>query len=78
MNGWLSAMYEVGLRIYDSIQDIQSISSSVTQGNSILSEIKAISLSSNGYLEDISKYQKGILEVLNRNVPYIRDNTARL
>ena len=63
--GRLTAMYEVGLRIYDSIVDIQNITVIASQSNSILTEIRNIAVSSNGYLEDIAGFQKKIWEKIN-------------
>ena len=63
--GRATAMYEIALNIYDAIVSVQNITVIASQNNSLLDEIRNLAISSNGYLEDISRYQKKIWEKVN-------------
>ena len=72
LSGRFTALSEVGLQILSHVQSIQSITIFVAEQNSILSEIKNLAISSNGYLEDISGFQKKIYDVLRVDIPEIK------
>lgn len=76
--GRFTALFEVGLQIYNTLQLIQTITVSVNEQNSVLFEIRNLIISSNGYLEDISGLQKRIYELLNGNIPQISNHLNKL
>lgn len=78
LNGRFTALYEVGLQIYNTLLLMQSITVSVNEQNSVLFEIKNLIISSNGYLEDMSLLQKKMYELLVANVPSINNQLSKL
>ena len=76
--GRFTALFEVGLQIYNTLQLMQTITVSVNEQNSVLFEIRNLIISSNGYLEDISGLQKRIYELLNGNIPQISNHLNKL
>lgn len=73
LSGRFTALYEVGLRIYEVIISMQTLTISASERNSILSEIRNLAVSSNSYLEDIAGYQKKIWEKINMRLDDINN-----
>lgn len=73
MFGRFTALYEVGLQIYNTLQLMQTMTVSVDEQSSILSEIRNIVISSNGYLEDIAGFQKKIWEKVDSRLDSINN-----
>ena len=78
LNGRFTALYEVGLQIYNTLLLMQTITVSVNEQNSVLFEIRNLIISSNGYLEDMSGLQKKIYELLNASIPQISNQLNKL
>ena len=78
MYGRFTAMYEVDLRMYESLQSLLSLTVSAEQRNTILSEIRNLAISSNGYLEDIAGFQKKIWYIVNKNLDDINGKLNKL
>lgn len=73
LSGRFTALYEVAIQMLDGFQTILSISISVSEQNSILSEIRNLAVLSNGYLEDIAGFQKRIWEKLDSRLDTISE-----
>ena len=78
LNGRFTALYQVGLQIYNTLLLMQTITVSVNEQNSVLFEIRNLIISSNGYLEDMSGLQKKIYELLNASIPQISNQLNKL
>lgn len=73
LSGRFTALYEVGIQIYNTLQLLQTMTVSVNEQYSILSEIRNLILSSNGYLEDIAGFQKKIWEKVDSRLDSINN-----
>lgn len=68
LSGRFTALQETGMQILSTLLSMQSITVSVTEQNTILSEIRNLAVTSNGYLESISGYQKKIFTNLESSL----------
>ncbi len=63
------------LSVFNQLSELTSIQSI---GNTYLSEIRNMMLSSNSYLEDISRFTKQILNDFTIKIDQVVSNTSRL
>lgn len=76
LNGRFTALNETAIQIANSLTQLSAIATMDAERNSMVSEIRNLTVLSNGHLENIAGFQKKIYEKLNLKLEDI-DNHIR-
>lgn len=77
LNGRFTALYEVGLQILQYMTYMQTLTITADSCNSVLTEIRDLTIIGNSYLEDISMYAKKILDSVPKKLEEINNSIKR-